>query len=192
MKLSKSVPKLSLKLNGVEVYPMIVQAVMKRGLTKHRNIGVGSVDLEDFLSNAVVQVLKAFTQRYRGAASSKPSTYVYQRIQGSFLDLMRHELNYGSRMITSELESHRFTAHPTQTAQSLEDKIDADRERAYLHNGWLTLTATERTVLVRLFVDGHSLAQIGEDMWLSRRNLAVIKESSLQKLRAAFPSNYTR
>jgi RNA polymerase sigma factor (sigma-70 family) len=190
MRLGRRIPQLSLEVCGTEVYPLIVREITRRVVNRTER-DAGSATLEDFLGEAVFQVLNTVKRRY--SERTRVTTYIFKRIGGSFLDMMRREMRYASKQTLA-----------TDCAEGrLPDQIDTEDFEAELNNRLLwakvrvllrtSLSPLQREVLMHHYFHDQSFAAIAELLWIDNPDdCRVIHDAALAELRRYFPDGLGR
>lgn len=186
MRLGNKIPRLSLEVAGTEVYPLIVREVTRR-VANRRDKDAGSADLEDFLSEAVVQVLISAKRRYSG--KTRVSTFLFKRIGGSFLDMMRREMRYATR---NTLEADCADGNLPEVSYT--GNLEADVSNAMLwvkvrHVMRCTLPTVQREILLRHYFHGENFKQIAEAMWVRTEDCKALHLAALVEIRRHFPKD---
>ncbi len=185
MKLGRRFPHLSLVVAGTEIYPLIVREVTRRALHKSSR-DAGSSDIEDFLSEAVLRVLSTTKRRYHGR--TKITTFVYKRLGGSFLDMMRKEMRYANKMtLAADCPDGQLPdmENTVNLEASLNNRLLFMKVRTVMRE---TLTPTEREILLRVYWQGDTLAGIAEDLWMEHKECTEAHGAALARIRASFPN----
>lgn len=185
MRLGNKIPRLSLEVAGTEVYPLIVREVTRR-VENRRDKDAGSADLEDFLGEAVLQVLISAKRRYSG--KTRVSTFLFKRIGGSFLDMMRREMRYSTR---NTLEAD--CAEGVLPEVSYTSNLEADTSNAMLwakvrHVMRTALPAVQREILLRHYFHGENFKKIAEDLWVKTEDCKALHLVALAEIRRHFPA----
>jgi len=184
MKLGRRFPHLSLVVAGTEIYPLIVREVTRRAVHKSTR-DAGSSDIEDFLSEAVVRVLTTAKRRYTG--KTKVTTFVYKRIGGSFLDLMRKEMRYATHMtLAADCTEGELPdlANVANLELAVSNRLLFLKVRSIMRE---MLTPTEREVLLRVYFHGETLGDIANAMWLAVDDCYETHAEALARIRNRFP-----
>lgn len=185
MKLGNRLPQLSLVVAGTEVYPLIVREVTRRVVSR-RDKDAGSADIEDFLSEAVTQVLTSTKRRYSGR--TRVTTFIFKRIGGSFLDMMRREMRYESRY-TLEAECPEGNMPEVAVVSDVETQVSNALLWAKVRHVMRTaLTPLHREILLRHYFHGENFKAIAESLWVETDQCKVLHGAALQEIRRHFPS----
>lgn len=181
-----NLPKLSLEVRGRDIYPLIVDQILK--LTRGtRETFSGGFDTEDYLSEATLQVLK-LDQR-TAQVWVTPSTFVYPRIRGAYVDSLRRQKN----MFFSE---RRASDCPNGTLPDSNGTFDLEKQinNARLFRRVATvmrrqLNGTEIEIVCRVYLGGETLKTVAADLWLKKKDAEFLLELALRKVRENFPES---
>lgn len=185
MKLGNRFPQLSLIVEGTEVYPLIVREVTRRVVSR-REKDAGSADIEDFLSEAVAQVLTSTKRRYSG--KTRVTTFIFKRIGGSFLDMMRREMRYATRYAL-EAECVDGRLPDVAVADSAEKDLSNSLLWAKVRKVMRTaLSPLHREILIRHYFHGENFKVIAESLWVEPDQCKVLHVAALAEIRRHFPS----
>lgn len=183
MILSKRLPHLSLIVAGVEIYPLIVREVTRKVVSRSPK-DAGSADLEDFLSEAVFRVLHTTKRRYTG--QTRVSTFVFKRIGGSYMDLMRKEMRYQTKnTLAADCPDGKL---PDTSYAGLEESVSNRllwvKVRTVIRQA---LPPLEREILIQHYFHGATMAMIADNLWIELRQAKEAHSSALAEVRRHFP-----
>jgi RNA polymerase sigma factor (sigma-70 family) len=185
MRTHKQFPRLSLELKGKdgqprEVYPMIVQYVM-RSCKSFKAADPGTSTFEDFLSAAVVRVMRAHN---RYDQSSALSSFLIPHIKGAYLDLMRVEMNYMKRTEPWGAP-HQQRADPTLGGiPAVEEAHDMQVLKKQLRDALPHLTALQRAVIYHKYFQDSPMGQIAQKLGITKAEAAEAHTRALMILRS--------
>lgn len=185
MKLGTRLPQLSVIVDGTEIYPLIVREVTRRD-TSHRNRDAGSASLEDFLSEAVLQVLTSVKRRFTGR--SRVTTFAFKRIGGSYLDMMRREMRYVQRYVREADCPDGVLPDFAGSANLERDMSNALLWQKVRHVLRTSLQPVHREVLLRHYFHGESFSQIAESLWVETSECKLLHAAALEEVRRHFPA----
>lgn len=185
-KSSVNIPRLTLEVRGRDVYPLIVAQILQ--LTRGtQDTFSGGFDVEDYLSEATLQVLKLDNRTETVWVT--PSTFVYPRIRGAYVDALRRQKNmFFSEKRASDCpngilpDSHGTSDLEKQMSNALLFKRVTRVMRRQL-------SGTELEILCRVYLGGESLKAVAGDLWLKKTDAEFLLHLSLRKVRENFPAS---
>lgn len=138
-------------------------------------------NLEDLLQESYLILLKA-VDAYNQVSDKKFEAY-YKYI------LYRWGRNYKRKkraLFTFTYDEHDYFDNVADTDESIEDQLLYEEKVQYLQEAFQILNPSERTLLIRLYVNGEKLLAISEESQIVYGTLESKKRYTLKKLKDFF------
>lgn len=157
------------------VFPMILRIVQKRRMQS------SVLDHEDLVQEGVLGLLQSH-KRFDSARKVKLSTFAYRRIDGNVRDAQEREQNH--LKFVSPVEDEQLNTE----ASSLE--LESDEIRMQLYDKMIfalenNLPEEQAVILIDFFFNGKPLKIIARERRISPRNLQMLYDAGLLRLKKA-------